>query len=119
MTTTATTIRILDPRHHEPREGTQTPWGPAQYIDPIAPGVVFAGTAGHGGVWVHPELFYRVRIVAARYPGAAHLVSSGRRRWFEEDCEAALVVLAFPEHHDPRQVAHAELSAAHWYGGAR
>lgn len=33
----------------------QTPWGPAQTADVIAPGIVFYTTASHGGYHLSPE----------------------------------------------------------------
>lgn len=87
---------MLDyPRHPEPAngwgeakvsEGSRTPWGEAQYVDQIAPGICAVGTASHGGVKLSPE---RNRCVppALRQRGG----------WYEEDCEEAVVEMTFPE----------------------
>lgn len=64
-----------------------SPWGAVQYGKVLVDGIITVGTAGHGGVRISPE---RLR----QMPSALRL---GRRRWFEEDCEAALVALAFAD----------------------
>ncbi|WP_374195423.1 DUF7007 domain-containing protein [Rhodococcus sp. B50] len=53
----------------------------------LAHGIIIASTAGHGGVRISPARLKQM-------PAALRL---GRRRWFEEDCEAALVGLAFAD----------------------
>ena len=71
---------------------TRSPWGAPQSIDQIGEGICFVSTAGHGGYFVPPELNRRV-------PAAWRAISfngQGNRGWYEEDCDAAMVVLAFP-----------------------
>ena len=65
--------------------GTSTPWGRAQGSKRLAYGIVLYYTAGHGGIHVSPT-------VLATMP--AHLRNADG--WYEEDCEVAKVVLAFP-----------------------
>lgn len=60
------------------REGTPTPWGPAQDVIERFPGFYDVGTASHGGVYVDPEL-------AAEMPPMFR-----RRSWYEEDCDWAI-----------------------------
>jgi hypothetical protein len=68
---------------------THTPWGPSQTSHEHAPGIVFHSTAGHGGFQVTATL-------NATIP--PHLrIPDG---WYEEDCDAARVILAFPQHFD-------------------
>lgn len=64
-----------------------SPWGTVQYGTVLADGIISVSTAGHGGVRISPERL-------AQMPPALRL---GRRRWFEEDCEAALVLWAFAD----------------------
>ena len=64
-----------------------SPWGEVQYGTVLADGIISVGTAGHGGVRISQDRWRQM-------PAALRL---GRRRWFEEDCEAALVALAFAD----------------------
>lgn len=68
---------------------TQTPWGQANTSDSIADGITFYGTPSHGGYNLSPE---RLAQMPAKYR-----VETTGPGWFEEDCEALAVVLAFPE----------------------
>ena len=38
----------------QPKVSSDTPWGKAQDVTWLADGIVFVGTAGHGGIWVSP-----------------------------------------------------------------
>jgi hypothetical protein len=67
-------------------EGSRTPWGPAQTVYDIAPGIAEVSCAGHGGIKLSPE---RNREV----PPALR----SRSGWYEEDCEAAIPMWAFHE----------------------
>lgn len=67
-------------------EGSRTPWGPAQTVYDIAPGIAEVSCEGHGGIKLSKE---RNREV----PPALR-TSSG---WYEEDCEAAIPMWAFHE----------------------
>lgn len=71
-----------------------TPWGPSQNWEKIAPGIFSHSTASHGGFHLSAE-----RLAAMpehlKVPGWG---GNAARGWFEEDCDAALVMLAFPEH---------------------
>ena len=87
-------------RHHvgpltdsPPKVGHHSPWGVIQCVAPIGDqGITWVSTAGHGGVFV-PRLLLD-SVPAAHQAYAARWSRS--RQWFEEDCAAALVVLAFP-----------------------
>ncbi len=92
--------------------GTQTPWGWTQDATHIAPGVTFYETASHGGFHVTPDAMKAMPPALRALP-----VFCGEPGWYEEDCDAVIVVLAFPVHFDPRQVLNAiEQTAA---GGSR
>lgn len=75
----------------------QTPWGIAQSAREFAPGIVFFSTASHGGY----------RLDENRYAEFCELVHfanfaddekrSKKLLWLEEDCNAALVYLRWPE----------------------
>ncbi|WP_413769113.1 DUF7007 domain-containing protein [Rhodococcus pyridinivorans] len=66
---------------------TSSPWGAVQDGRVLAHGIIIVSTSGHGGVRISPARLKQM-------PAALRL---GRRRWFEEDCEAALVGLAFAD----------------------
>lgn len=70
--------------------GDATPWGRADQVERISDGIWCADTPSHGGVWVAPALFETM-------PDALRTNVYGGRNWFEEDCEWALVALAFPD----------------------
>lgn len=71
---------------------TMTPWGPSQESRQIAPGITFHSTAGHGGIHLdrqHQAAFRKLFPEFKPFAGAP---------WYEEDCDYAVIVLAFPEH---------------------
>lgn len=73
-------------------KSVSTPWGQSDFVDVIAPGITFYGTSSHGGFLLSPERL-------AEMPACLRKRSTGYcpANWFEEDCEAALVILAFPQ----------------------
>ncbi len=68
------------------REGSRTPWGQADWVTPILPGMDSVSTPGHGGVKLSKE---RNKMIPAPLRN-----SSG---WYEEDCEVNIVGYMFPE----------------------
>jgi hypothetical protein len=74
--------------------GDYSPWGQIQAAEQIAPGIVQVGTAGHGGIWLSPERKAALPACVKAYRSGYH---SGSPTWWEEDCEAALVAVSFPE----------------------
>lgn len=72
-----------------PKKNGFSPWGEIQTVTGIAPGIYSVTTASHGGLWVSDERM-------AMMPDALKCNVYGEGQWFEEDCEWALVVLAFP-----------------------
>lgn len=67
---------------------THTPWGPSQSEREHAPGIVFYSTASHGGYHLSDKRYADF----CKIPHFAHWT-----QWLEEDCEACLVYLRWPE----------------------
>lgn len=82
MNTATTFERTPAPRY--------SPWGPVQQSKELAPGIWQASTAGHGGIILSQERL-------AAMPAHLKINAYGKGPNFEEDCEWALVCLAFPE----------------------
>lgn len=75
-----------------------TPWGESEHEEEIAEGITFYGTAGHGGYHLSMRRLTEMHPSLRKKPHAAHGYPGTRFcgiQWFEEDCEAALVALAF------------------------
>ena len=66
--------------------GSDSPWGPIQMAEDVAPGIARVYTAGHGGFHLSAERMDGM-------PPALRQTSA----WFEEDNEAALVFQAWPQ----------------------
>jgi hypothetical protein len=65
---------------------TSTPWGIAQHVEFISPGIAFYTTASHGGYHLNKARNAQVK--------AEYRHSGG---WYEEDCGWAAVARSFPE----------------------
>ena len=74
-------------------KGTNTPWGRAQYSQQLTRGVVFYGTAGHGGLSVSMGWAEKNITPHARYLGECW----GGKLWYEEDCACTIVLFEHPE----------------------
>lgn len=61
---------------------TTTPWGKSQYSKPLTRGIIFYGTAGHGGYHVSKKL-------NALIPERVR----DRGGWYEEDCAWAIPIV--------------------------
>lgn len=83
---------------------TWTPWGPSQGSDKIAPGITFYSTASHGGIKLSEGRQQQM-------PEALRL----EKPWYEEDCEVARVVLAFPDHFSDKQLEAAQSTLKDYY----
>lgn len=70
----------------------ETPWGRSQEVDEIAPGITWVSTAGHGGI----KLSDARRMEMPQHIRELQTFAGGN--WYEEDCDAALVVIAFPQY---------------------
>lgn len=75
-----------------------TPWGKAQEVKEIADGITRASTASHGGYRISAERHHAMPDVLR-----AHEPYAGRH-WYEEDCDWAVVALAFPDEFKPYDV---------------
>jgi hypothetical protein len=87
---------------------TSTPWGASQYSKSYGRGIVFYGTAGHGGFHVSKTLMEKIPdyMRATPYSGGG---------WFEEDCDWAIVALIFPDRFKPEDVESAKKTLASTY----
>lgn len=77
----------------------ETPWGIADFIDPIDEGIAFYSTPSHGGFLVSRERLEEMplSLAAVGLESEYHGPAPDGGAWFEEDYEAAAVVVAFPE----------------------
>lgn len=82
----------------------RSPWGKVQETSVYADGIVFVSTASHGG-------FKLSRTRQSQMPKA--LRSEGG--WYEEDCEAALVVVGLPNYFTNEQLVRATESVKNWF----
>lgn len=77
-----------------------TPWGEAQTVREIAPGITHFTTASHGGVHLTAE---RHATVKAMFPaftpflGEGDGTGPGGGSWYEEDCDQTLIYVVFPQ----------------------
>ena len=80
-----------------------TPWGVSDYGGrEVAPGITKHSTPSHGGYHLSPERMARLR---HKFPGFKTFAGGP---WFEEDCDWAIVCLAFPEAFPAEALPHAE-----------
>jgi hypothetical protein len=73
------------------RFAMRSPWGDVQQRTEIAPGIVSVSTEGHGGFMLSPQ---RVAELPDALRGITTFAGPG---WFEEDCDASIVILGFPQ----------------------
>jgi hypothetical protein len=92
------------------RKQSYSPWGEIQHQEEIAEGITVVSTASHGGMHVDNELF-------AAMPAALKCNVYGTGQWFEEDVEVALVMIAFPDAFENRQVRTAVGTIEHYAKG--
>ena len=78
--------------HNAPSKGSASPWGPIQTVHTAAAGIVSVSTASHGGFWLSPV---RCEELLRRFPGFEQRYSE--LPWLEEDCDACLVPLVWPD----------------------
>lgn len=81
-----------------------TPWGRAETVEEIAPGITYVSTPSHGGFLLSPE---RNAEIPADVK-ASTWRALGEGGWYEEDCDAAIVVAQWPEYFADRLVRAAE-----------
>jgi len=92
-----------------------TPWGPAQTADQIAPGIVLYTTAGHGGFHLNAERNAQVR---DEFKNGDAFMEQRCIGWYEEDCDAAIVIFTFPEFFAPEQYILAVETLKNWHKDA-
>ena len=86
-----------------------TPWGKVQTQREVTDGITWVSTAGHGGIVLSDA---RLREMPTKYKG---LNVYGQGRYFEEDCEWALVVDAFQVYFSHEEVQAAKDTIARFY----
>lgn len=74
---------------------TSTPWGPSQNATKYGKGITMYGTAGHGGFKLSTKLNEKVN-PAFRDPSKP-FGQNRAKGWYEEDCDAFIVIVTFPE----------------------
>ncbi len=67
-----------------------SPWGTPDAVTDEAPGMWWYQTPSHGGYWLSPER-------RASMPEALKCETFAGGPWYEEDCDWAIVVCAFPD----------------------
>lgn len=75
-------------REYPNENGPETPWGPSQSVELIAPGVNWFTTAGHGGLGVVRSIARESLSKAARACGDLML----GQYWYEEDIAYAIPI---------------------------
>jgi uncharacterized protein DUF7007 len=75
-----------------------TPWGLAHSTRVIAEGIVFHSTSSHGGFELSEQR------LAAMPPALAAIRPFAGEGWYEEDCDWAILAIAFPQYFPPQDV---------------
>lgn len=83
---------------------SSTPWGPPDTRHEVAPGICFYSTPSHGGYHLSADRFNTFRQF---FPDFRLFAGDP---WFEEDCDAALVILTFATEFSDQDVFLAEQS---------
>lgn len=81
---------------------SQTPWGHSDTATQYAPGIVFYETPNHGGFHLSHQRRAEMPKLLRQFRGY-----SGDPQWYEEDCDWAVVALAFPSMFDGKELWHA------------
>jgi hypothetical protein len=91
---------------------TSTPWGKADYATRFARGITFYNTPGHGGFKLSKGLNETIPFDFR----TATWAGLGVNGWYEEDCDAQIVIVFFPQHFSAEQVsaAHEALKASRY-----
>jgi hypothetical protein len=78
------------------RKNCYSPWGQIENIELLADGIYRVETASHGGIYLSPARREQMAAIAPHFMRAVELNSyAPKPAWWEEDCEAALVLIAF------------------------
>lgn len=87
-----------------PKVGGRSPWGKIDHVTEIAEGVWFVSTPGHGGFKLSRKRQNEMPKTLKREKG-----------WYEEDCEADLVVLGLQRFFKSENVDRAHKSVKNWF----
>lgn len=82
----------------------KTPWGKSEQQAHRADGIVFHTTACHGGFKLDRKRNAQVPVVFRNSGG-----------WYEEDCEAAKVIISFPQYFTPETVEKAHKAVKNYF----
>jgi len=85
----------------------RTPWGKTETAEVHTDGIVFYSTASHGGFKLDCE---RNALV--------HSAWRNRGGWYEEDCEAAKVIVTFPSLFAEKAIEAAHRTLKNWFPDA-
>lgn len=72
-------------------QSTETPWGASDHESVKAEGIIWYSTPSHGGFWLNAE---RRKLFSEALPDFRPWAGAG---WFEEDCDAAVIAIVFPD----------------------
>jgi hypothetical protein len=86
-----------------------SPWGTPHDWQCLADGIWFVSTASHGGIWLSPDRR------KAMPPEIRSIPTFAGGPWYEEDCDWALVALAFPEAFSAESLSGAIRTARHYH----
>ena len=79
---------------------TGSPWGRIQTCEQIHPGIWHVTTASHGGLYLSDDRVEQMKLLL----GDDYNTFCGEPQWFEEDCDWALVAIAFRNEFDSKRV---------------
>lgn len=86
------------------KEGYPTPWGSADNVSHLAPGIASVSTPGHGGIKLSPARNKEVDPIWRESDG-----------WYEEDCSWSITAITHPEGFSEDHQRYAHESARRWY----
>ena len=89
---------------------TNTPWGKADMVTRYARGINFYSTPGHGGFHLSAKMNKRVPVELREQSFAGF----GMKGWYEEDCDAYIVICVFSEYFTPEEVESARKALANY-----
>ena len=90
------------------RQQMYCPWGPIDSTDEIAEGITFISTARHGGFMLSPERMAMVPNFVREHNFL------GSKKFFEEDCDANIVIVLFPDCFAEDSVVQAKSRLERW-----
>ncbi len=96
---------MINPTTISPPIIKRSPWGQVQYQYNYTKGIDFVSTASHGGFKLDSKVNLLIPIDFRRNNG-----------WYEEDCDASIIVFFFPNifNEEQRKQAESVLKNYHW-----